>query len=48
LISGLVGLQDRLGVVSRLDLKQSIAATDALLTGRYAKTLVFTLSVTTP
>jgi hypothetical protein len=31
-----------------IDLKQSIAATEPLLTGSYAKTLVFTLSATTP
>jgi aminopeptidase N len=31
-----------------IDLKQSIAATDALRTGTYSKTLVFTLSTTTP
>ncbi len=31
-----------------IDLRQSIAANDALRTGTYAKTLVFTLSTTTP
>jgi hypothetical protein len=31
-----------------IDFKQSIAASDALRTGAYAKTLVFTLSTTTP
>ena len=31
-----------------IDFKQSIAATDSLLTGNYGKTLVFTLSPTTP
>ena len=31
-----------------IDFKQSIAATDSLLTGAYGKTLVFTLSATTP
>ena len=33
---------------STIGLKQSIAATEALLSGGYAKTLVFTLSATTP
>jgi cytochrome c len=32
----------------QIDFKQSIAATDSLLTGAYGKTLVFTLSATTP
>jgi hypothetical protein len=31
-----------------IDFKQSIGATDALRTGTYSKTLVFTLSTTTP
>jgi hypothetical protein len=31
-----------------VDFKQSIGAGDALRTGTYAKTLVFTLSTTTP
>ena len=31
-----------------IEFKQPIAATDALLTGAYGKTLVFTLSATTP
>jgi hypothetical protein len=31
-----------------IDLKQSIAATESLLTGSYKKTVVFTLSSTTP
>jgi hypothetical protein len=31
-----------------LDFKQTIAATDALRTGTYSKTLVFTLSTTSP
>ncbi|MDA0184926.1 ThuA domain-containing protein [Solirubrobacter phytolaccae] len=31
-----------------IDLKQSIAATESLLTGSYKKTVVFTLSTTTP
>ena len=31
-----------------IDFKQSIAATESLVTGGYGKTLVFTLSATTP
>ena len=31
-----------------IDFKQDIAATDALRTGSYSKTLTFTLSTTTP
>ncbi len=31
-----------------IDFKQSIGADEALLTGAYAKTLVFTLSTSTP
>jgi Amidase len=31
-----------------IDVKQSIGATDALRTGTYSKTLVFTLSTTSP
>ena len=34
--------------VATINFKQSIAATDALRTGAYSKTLTFTLSTTTP
>jgi hypothetical protein len=33
---------------STITFKQAIAATDALRTGTYSKTLTFTLSTTTP
>ena len=36
------------GETQAIDIKQSIGATEPLLVGNYAKTIVFTLASTTP